>query len=366
MHLARMLGRKRIVALAALFTVCRGAAAEHDGGVLLPALPDGVRPEAVRAPGARPRPDGAVQAAVADEELARWNVGGTSDPRFVSNRPGFHVAPRVMVDTLVRAGQLPARSSGKGVLSELAVLAQTRNHGYWPFRLCYEAGLRENPKLHGKSLLHVAIDTKGRVNASRVASTELADREVATCLAERAKELKFAPAPARRAGVDVGVELSPGDAPLPELTLAPSPGVDAPEPTLARNDTRRLEETLLAGVAGVSSCFAAGRTLDPQLWGRIGLRFDVDRHGNVTVREHESRFPDQGVVRCASAAVQALPLGGMVAGPISFAWGLRLGSPPPASPIAPIAPNQAKNDFSASSTQSAVAESPAPRVPLAR
>jgi hypothetical protein len=266
-----------------------------------------------------------------------------------------------MVDTFVRAGQLPPRSSGKGVLSELAVLAQTRNRGYWPFRLCYEAGLRQNAKLRGKSLLHVIIDPKGRVNASRVVTTELADREVATCLAERAKELKFAPAPARRTGVDVGVELSPGDAPLPELTLAPAS--DAPEAALARNDARRLEETLLTAVTGASSCFAAGRTLDPQLWGRIGLRFDVDRHGNVTVREHESRFPDQGVVRCTAAAVQALPLGGMVAGPITFAWGLRLGSPP--QPL-PIAPNQAKNDLSASSTQSAVAESPAPRLPLAR
>src|SRR5882672_4630573 len=128
-----MLGRKRIVAAVALSTLCRAAGAEPDAGIASPAgappslgpgagvfSPDGVRPEAVRASGPRPRPDGAVQGAVADEELARWNVGGTSDPRFASNRPGFHVAPRVMVDTLVRAGQLPARSNRKGVLSELA------------------------------------------------------------------------------------------------------------------------------------------------------------------------------------------------------------------------------------------------------
>jgi hypothetical protein len=327
--------------------------------------PDGVRAEAVRASGPRPRPDGAVQAAVEDEELARWNVGGTSDPRFVSNRPGFHVAPRVMVDTLVRGGQLPSRSSRKGMLSELAVLAQARNHGYWPFRLCFEAGLRQNAKLRGKSVLHSTIDANGRVSASRLVTTELADREVATCLAERAKELRFSPPPPRRTGVDVSVELSPGDALLPELALLPA--TDAPEATIGRSDTRRLEEALARAVTGASSCFAAGRALDPRLWGRIGLRFDVDRHGNVTVREYESRFPDQGVVRCTAAAVQALPLAGMLAGPTSFAWGLRLGSPPPSPPQpSPVATNQAKNEPSASNAQSAVAESPAPRLPLAR
>src|SRR5262249_45722571 len=158
----------------ALFAVCRGAAAERDAGVPAGLVsPDAVRPEPVRGPGPRARPDGAVQAAVADEDLARWNVGGTSDPRFVSNRPGFHAAPGVMVETTVRGGALPARSNGKGVLSELAVLAQTRNHGYWPFRLCYETGLRQNPKVRGKSSLHVTIDTRGHVSASRVANTEV-------------------------------------------------------------------------------------------------------------------------------------------------------------------------------------------------
>jgi hypothetical protein len=348
-----MLGRTRIVAAVSFLTLCKAAAAEHDAGVPGVAqaaglvLPDAVRPEAVRGPGQRSRPDGAVQAAVADEDLARWNVGGTSDPRFVSNRPGFHVAPRVMVETFVRGGHLPARSNGKGILSELAVLAQTRNRGYWPFRLCYETGLRQNPKLRGKSSVHLTIDTRGRVSSSRVATTELADREVATCLAERAKELKFTPAPSRRTGVDIGVELSPGDAPLPELAL--SAPADVPEAILGRSDARRLEETLAGAVAAASSCFAAGRALDPQLWGRIGLRFDVDRHGNVTVREHESRFPDQGVVRCATAAIQALPLEGTLAGPISFAWGLRLGAPPQ-PPVAANA-NQAKNELSATSTQ---------------
>jgi hypothetical protein len=267
-----------------------------------------------------------------------------------------------MVETLVRAGQLPVRSSRKGELSELAVLAQTRNHGYWPFRLCYEAGLRENAKLGGKSSLHVIIDPRGRVSASRLVETELAHREVATCLAERAKELKFAPAPRRRTGVDISVELSPGDAPLPELALVPT--ADIEEAPLSRAEAGRLQETLVGAVPAASSCYAAGRVRDPQLWGRIGLRLDVDRHGNVTVREHESRFPDPGVVRCMVGAMQALPVA-VLARPFTFAWGLRLGAPPP-PPAPAIAPNQAKKELSASGAQSAVAESPGPGLPLAQ
>src|SRR5215471_5361169 len=78
---------------------------------------DLVRPEHVYAFGERPRADGPVQASVADEEIARWDVGGRGDPAHVSNRPGFHVAPRVVVDVTLRPGELPVRSSSKGVLS---------------------------------------------------------------------------------------------------------------------------------------------------------------------------------------------------------------------------------------------------------
>src|ERR1700743_1010722 len=51
-----------------------------------------VQSEHVYAFGERPRPDGPVRASVADEELARWNVGGVSDPHHPSNRAGYHVA----------------------------------------------------------------------------------------------------------------------------------------------------------------------------------------------------------------------------------------------------------------------------------
>ena len=98
----------------------------------------------------RPRLPGAVQAAVHDELLARWNVGGTGDPTFISNRSNYHPGARVVVDTTVVAGRLPVRSRHgrrRGVLSQQGLLAQSRTQGYWPFRLCFEDGLRRQQTL---------------------------------------------------------------------------------------------------------------------------------------------------------------------------------------------------------------------------
>ncbi|HEX4337735.1 MAG TPA: AgmX/PglI C-terminal domain-containing protein [Polyangiaceae bacterium] len=339
------------------------ARADTDAGLVSPtAGPAGGRilAEPVYACGQRTRADGPVQASAADEELARWNVGGDSAPGYVSNKPGFHVAPRVKVDVLLRPGQLPLRSSVKGALSETAVLAQSRNHGYWPFRICYEASLRKDPKLRGKSRMHAIIERSGQVRGGRVVDSELADRDVARCLAARAEQLRFSPPPSRRLGFDLVVELSPGDAPLPRLALdEPETTSVTPAPPL---DTRRVGELLSGSLDAAGACYLPAWTSDPGLWGRLGFRVDVDRHGNVTVKEYESRFPDPGVVRCVQSAVEALPIASTINGPARFTWGLRFGSPPQPAP-APIPP---KNDLSTSAAHSTVAESPAPRLPMAR
>ena len=361
-----MWARMCVLACASLVTA-RLALADPGAGGAAPGVastsvpmapPFMVTAEPVCASGERSRAEGPVQASAADEELARWNTGGSSDPRSASNKPGFHVAPRVKVDVLLRPGQLPVRSSVKGVLSETAVLAQSRNHGYWPFRLCYEASLRKAPKLRGKSRVHAVVEASGRVRAARVVETELEDREVARCVATRAEQLRFAPPPSRRLGFDLVVELSPGDAPLPELALADADTVTTAAPV----DVRRVSELLGGAVTAASGCYEPEWTADPRLWGRIGFRVDIDRHGNVTVREHESRFPDPEVVRCARAVIEALPIASTVMGPTSFTWGIRFGSPP-AQP-ATIPPIQPENKLSTTAVHSTVAESPAPRLPL--
>jgi hypothetical protein len=48
---------------------------------------------------ARPRAADPTQAAADDEELARWNVGGSSDPNSISSQASYHPGTRVVVDT---------------------------------------------------------------------------------------------------------------------------------------------------------------------------------------------------------------------------------------------------------------------------
>jgi hypothetical protein len=289
--------------------------------------------------GERRRADGPVQASTEDEAIARWNIGGSSRPEYPSNRAGFHVAPRVMVDTVVRGGHLPARSAAKGTLSQLAVLAQSRNRGYWPFRICYEEGLRRDPALRGKVEARFTVGRSGKVTGSRLLNSSFKDREVARCVATRTQALTFSPAPSRRIDVDVTVELNPGDAPLPSVRLReePAPGVPAtvrtpparePSPAVLREALKESSAALEARTPDLVGCYTSGLLRDPGLWGRIGLRIRVAEDGTASaVAQHESRFPDSSVVSCVAAVVKSVPFCKTLAHPVELEWGARLGAP---------------------------------------
>jgi hypothetical protein len=324
--------------LALLAALAGEARADPDAGApVTPATP--APPPALAEPawplGERPRPDGAVQASVADEELARWNVGGSSDPSARSNRPGFHVAPRVKVDTVVRSRRMPEQSSKKGVLSKVGVLAQARNRGYWPFRVCFEAGLRADAASKGKTRVRITLGRDGRASASRLLATELRHPDVATCLVNRARTLRFAPGPTGRTEVDVTVDLSPGDAPLPGVTVPAPPPAASP----GKIDVGAVTGVLGTALPAAAACFTRRAARDPKLWGRVGLRVGLGADGAILLlEENESRFPDRDVVACIVTAVRALPFPPPLGGPASFTWGVRLGGPPP-----PGAPGEGGN-----------------------
>lgn len=307
--------------------------------------------------GERPRAEGAVEASVADELVCRWNAGGSSNPACASNRLGYHPAPRVKVDTVVQRGRLPVRSAKKGVLSELGILAQTRNRGYWPFRLCFEAGLRKNTTLAGKTRFRMAVAPDGHVSSSRRESTELRDEDVSACLVTHARSLRFAPAPGRRTEVDVTVDLTPGDAPFPD-GLGAHAG-EAPDPGPGRLDIEAVTAALTPTLPAISICYAEGRALDPLLWGRVALRFDTNANGSVrNVTQHDTRFPAPSVVGCVLSAVRGIRLPKIDGGPVRFVWALRLGSPPPLE--------TPQNLLSSGSEKSPVAEPPPTRVRIAQ
>lgn len=284
---------------------------------------------------ARPRPKGEVAAGAHDELLARWNLGGTSDPNFPSNRPSYHPGTRVKVETRVVSGKLPKsapvdRRTGKPavVLSETSLLARSRKHGYWPYRLCFERAVQQQGKRKGgETVLRFAVDARGRVGGPRLLRTKLDSAEVVECLLAETRELPLLPPP-RRIEVELSVQVWPGDAPLPSLPPAPA------DPALAGPlDGEALEKALEVEREAFSTCYADGLARDPGLWGRIQAHVQRDARGRVAAaRQSESRFPDPEVVACVLGRLKEtrLPVGG---GP-GFEIALRLGREPERPPAA--------------------------------
>lgn len=330
-------------------------------------VPDTQRPRAVVAAerpyrlGARPRPQGAVQASVADEDLARWNVGGSGDPRFSSSRPGFHPAPRVLVDISLRNAGLPKRAKSKRVFSEASLVAQTRNAGYWPFRLCFEEGLRRDPLLRGKTRVRFVVESNGRVKSERMAFTELKDHVVAKCLSARVGALHFSPAPTKRVHADVTIDLGPGDAPLPEANLADSSSPPANEG--GKLDEAAVGRALNEQLGRIAACYEQGLGRDPKLWGRVAILMDVDPDGRVrTAAEHESRFPDPAVPTCTMDGLRGVLLPPPISGPLRLVWALKLGTPP----LPEVNTGRSGSSQTLMEPKRTVAEAGSPRVPVAK
>lgn len=279
----------------------------------------------------RPRSAGPVLAAGEDEALSRWNVGGTGDPNFISNRASFHPGARVVVDTELLAGQLPAKS-GAG-LTQRALLAQSRSRGYWPLRLCYEDALRRNPKLSGETRVRFTIGRSGKVTRAHLERTAL-DEEAGRCLSLAVENLSYEPGPsAGLVAVELSVKFWRGDAPLP--TIGPAPGQLFENP--GRLEPNVVAEVLAPAVPAVENCYARGLIRDPGLWGRLGLRIDLAVDGTVaSVHEDESRFPDREVSECVVSQLAQLNFPPPAGGPLSFVQAFLFGTPP-----APDAPDLA-------------------------
>jgi len=285
----------------------------------------------------RPREKGDVLAAGRDEELARWNLGGTGDPAFISNRPGFHPGARVRVDATAVGVRLPERAprdrrTGRAakLLTAPALVAELRKNGYWPYRLCFEEGLRKDQKLKGETVLRADVDANGRVTSARVLTTKLGDSGVPACLARKTQSLQVS-APRRRISVKIEIKLWPGDARVPSLAMPEGTSFENP----GRLDAAAVTAAAATVTADIAACYAAGLDRDAGLWGRIEFRVDLDAQGRVrSVAENESRFPDREVVRCASGALGRAPFPVPKAGALSFVYAVRLGQIP--AIVAPI------------------------------
>jgi hypothetical protein len=270
---------------------------------------------------ARPRAADPAQAAADDEELARWNVGGSSDPNAISSQASYHPGTRVVVDTRPAkrrpgAPPLPAPRD----LTYPRVQAQARSRGYWPFRLCFEHGQREKKGSGGETRVAFTIGTRGKVSAARLLDSKLGNPESAACLVREVLKLEFTPSPAKKLRMVASIQIYPGDAELP--VVPDGPVVAAPG---GEFDPEAMRARVLAKQAELEACFGDARRGDPALWGRLALSVILEMDGSVhRVTEVESHFPNASVTRCAQVLVSSLIYPSVNGKPFSFVVPLRL------------------------------------------
>jgi len=271
---------------------------------------------------ARPRAADPAQAAADDEELARWNVGGSSDPNAISSQASYHPGTRVVVDTrpAKRRSGAPPLPPAKD-LTYQRVQAQARSRGYWPFRLCFERGQREKKGSGGETRVAFTIGTRGKVSAARLIDSKLGNADSAACLVRELLKLEFTPAPAKKLRMVAAIQVYPGDAELPAV---PDGAVVATLPS-GEFDPEAVRARVLLKQAELEACFDEARRLDPALWGRLALSVILEIDGSVhRVSEVESHFPNASATRCAQVLLSSLVYPSVNGKPFSFVVPLRL------------------------------------------
>jgi hypothetical protein len=193
-------------------------------------------------------------------------------PRRRPGRP-YHPDPRIVIDVL------DARGASQADLQRTA-----RNAGYWPFRGCYEDGLRRDQELSGKVSLALSISASGRVEQSSVTGSTLRDKVVVACVAREARQLSFSVAESR-ATAATEVSLATGDEPV--AVLLPAAGAE------------ELRRSLQNAWPAAEQCYARALVIDPRLGGRIELLFRVDIHGELAeVSAGSTHLADSDLGRC--------------------------------------------------------------------
>jgi hypothetical protein len=199
----------------------------------------------------------------------------------------YHPAPGIVVDV----------SDAQGGLTATDLQRTARNIGYWPFRRCYEEGLRRNQQLAGHVALDLSMATAGAVAHATpaAAGSTLRDESVALCVAREAAHLPLAMPADSPTTAKLDVSLATGDEPVPMQR----PVVHADE----------LREALRTSWPAAQQCYATGVAGRPDEGGRLELKFRVKSTGEIAeVAEGDTRFPDVDVTRCVLGVYRAAKL----------------------------------------------------------
>lgn len=256
---------------------------------------------------------GTINESLADEAMARWNTGGNGNPRYVSNRIGYHPGTRVIVDGQVSGA---ARNSGGTLSTTRQLLAELRSLGYWPYRICFEVSARDIPVKAGDTWMHVKANMRGRVTA-KLLKSNLEKAQVAECILHATRSITLPHPLPIAASLSLRVRVFPGDAPL--AASIDEESYHAVDPDVAREAFGPVQHA-------IEHCVRDGIKHDPRLWGRLALLLQFDRHGRVMkATERGSHFPDVAVVSCSTSAARELRLPEM-AEPRSIVVAVKVGT----------------------------------------
>ena len=260
---------------------------------------------------------GSINASLAAEELARWNIGGNGSATYVSNRIGYHPGTRVVVD--VEASETSRTQASKTRLIR-HYLAEFRNLGYWPYRLCFESAAREIHSKGGDTWMQVRINSQGRVMVAKLRRMNVDPPQIATCILNATRSIKLIRTASIAVAIMMRVRVFPGDAPL-SITGKSQAG----KATVERNHIRSALESVKDTI---EQCIRDGIAQDPRLWGRLAMLLQFNELGQmVRSDEYDSHFPDSSVVKCANLALSEMHLA-RAPEPTAIIVALRVGTLP--------------------------------------
>jgi hypothetical protein len=260
-----LLGLGPVCLVASLSTLAVQAAAEEQSPVLLGDEPP-------------------FYAGSARDAVAAPRTGGKK--RGHGSRP-YHPAPGIIVDVLDPTGAVAP-----------GLQRAARNVGYWPFRHCYEEGLRRNQALAGAVSFDLWVRPEGSVERTEVTATTLKDEVVAACVAREALGLVLAPVDSPTLA-RARVLLATGDEPVPGPALVPH--------------AEELRASLRDSWSALEACYRESLARHPDAGGRMELRFELAEDGAVArVEEGATHFSDADATRCVveayrGAALPAVP-----------------------------------------------------------
>lgn len=184
---------------------------------------------------------------------------------------------------------------------------------------CYRLGAYKDSELRGWTNAVMTVSTAGRVLRPRLSKTELEDQEVAKCVVDKLRTLKF-PRASKSTQAWIDIRVGPGDDPMP-------PPDDLIVPGEGQLPIEKMRAGVEPGLGAFEACYRAAFVYAPQLWGRVLMRFHLTEKGVLDeVFEAGSYFPDARVQQCILRAARKLKFARPKDGDIRFLVPLRLSS----------------------------------------